>query len=167
MKLNLIVDLQCRRYVIASGTSRHYQICKPVKWSCNTRWGIPSVPGQTHVTRGNTWPVNRKHLNKLQPKCPWINSNKCSKYVHNFCFFPGTLFVLSDVWPIPKSLNSHLFSLHSLPCSTVNGNDMLSYSLTTMMCFLTKEWYGFSAYTVNLFLKAYYRITYKEDLKIT
>ena len=26
---------------------------------------------------------------------------------------------------------------------TVNDNDMLSYSLTTMMCFLTKEWYGF------------------------
>ena len=49
---------------------------------------------------------------------------------------------------------------------TINDNDMLSYSLTTMMCFLTKEWYGFSAYTVNLFIKAYHRITYKEDLKI-
>ena len=48
-----------------------------------------------------------------------------------------------------------------------NDNDMLSYLLTTMMCFLTKEWYGFSAYTVNLFVKAYHKITYKEDLKIT
>ena len=44
---------------------------------------------------------------------------------------------------------------------------MLSYSLTTMMCFLTKERYGFTAYTVNLFIKAYHKITYKEDLKIT
>ena len=44
---------------------------------------------------------------------------------------------------------------------------MLPYSLTTMMCFLTKEWYGFPAYTVNLFIKAYNKITYKEDLKIT
>ena len=35
---------------------------------------------------------------------------------------------------------------------------MLSYSLTTMMCFLTKEWYGISAYTDNLFIKAYHRI---------
>ena len=42
---------------------------------------------------------------------------------------------------------------------------MFSYSLTTMMCFLIKEWYGISAYTVNLFIKAYHRITYKEDLK--
>ena len=50
---------------------------------------------------------------------------------------------------------------------TINDNDMLSYSLTTMMCFLTKEWYGFPAYTVNLFIKAYHKITYKEDLKIT
>ena len=50
---------------------------------------------------------------------------------------------------------------------TINDNDMLSYSLTTMMWFLTKEWYGFPAYTVNLFIKAYHRITYKEDLKIT
>ena len=50
---------------------------------------------------------------------------------------------------------------------TINDNDMLSYSLTTMMCFLTKEWYGFPAYTVNLFIKAYHQITYKEDLKIT
>ena len=33
------------------------------------------------------------------------------------------------------------------------------------MCFLTKEWYGFPAYTVNLFIKAYHKITYKEDLK--
>ena len=45
-------------------------------------------------------------------------------------------------------------------------NDMFSYSLTAMMCFLTKEWYGFPAYTVNLFIKAYHRITFKEDLKI-
>ena len=44
---------------------------------------------------------------------------------------------------------------------------MLSYALTTMMCFLTKEWYGFAAYTVNLFIKAYHKITYKEDFKIT
>ena len=50
---------------------------------------------------------------------------------------------------------------------TIVDNDMLSYSLTTMMCFLTKQWYGFPAYTVNLFIKAYHRITYKEDLKIT
>ena len=50
---------------------------------------------------------------------------------------------------------------------TINDNDMLSYSLTTMMCFLTKEWYGVPAYTVNLFIKAYHKITYKEDLKIT
>ena len=50
---------------------------------------------------------------------------------------------------------------------TLNDNDMLSYSLTTMMCFLTREWYGFSAYTVNLFIKAYHKITYKEDLEIT
>ena len=42
---------------------------------------------------------------------------------------------------------------------------MLSCSLTTMMCFLTKEWYSFPAYTVNLFIKAYHKITYKEDLK--
>ena len=48
-----------------------------------------------------------------------------------------------------------------------NDNDMLSYSLTTMMCFLTKEWYGFPGYTVNLFIKAYHKITYKEDLKVT
>ena len=51
--------------------------------------------------------------------------------------------------------------------NTVKGKDMLSYSQTTMMCFLKKEWYGFSAYTVNLFIKAYDTITYKEDLKIT
>ena len=51
--------------------------------------------------------------------------------------------------------------------NTKNDNDMLSYLLTTMMCFLTKEWYGFPAYTVNLFIKAYHKITYKEDLKIT
>ena len=51
---------------------------------------------------------------------------------------------------------------------TVNDNDVLSYSLTTMMCFLRKEWYDFfSAYTANLFIKAYHRITYKKDLKIT
>ena len=50
---------------------------------------------------------------------------------------------------------------------TKNDNDMLSYSLTIMMCFLTKEWCGFLAYTVNLFIKAYHRITYKEDLKVT
>ena len=49
---------------------------------------------------------------------------------------------------------------------TINDNDMLSYSLTTMMCFLTKEWHGFPAYAVNLFIKAYHNITYKEDLKI-
>ena len=30
------------------------------------------------------------------------------------------------------------------------------------MCFLTKEWYGVPAYTVNLFIKAYHKITYKE-----
>ena len=36
-----------------------------------------------------------------------------------------------------------------------------------MMFFLTKEWYGFPAYTVNLSIKAYEKITYKEDLKIT
>ena len=42
---------------------------------------------------------------------------------------------------------------------------MLSYSLTTMMYFLTKEWYGFPAHTVNLFMKAYHKVTYKEDLK--
>ena len=51
--------------------------------------------------------------------------------------------------------------------NTVNGNNMLSFSLSTMMCFLTKDWYGFPAYTVNLFIKAYHKITYKEDLKIT
>ena len=50
---------------------------------------------------------------------------------------------------------------------TINDNDMLSYSLTTMMCFLTKEWYGFPVYTVNLFIKAYHKITYKEDLNNT
>ena len=50
---------------------------------------------------------------------------------------------------------------------TTNDNDMFSYSLAALMCFLTKEWYGFPAYTVNLFIKAYHRITYKEDLKIT
>ena len=50
---------------------------------------------------------------------------------------------------------------------TINDKDMPSYSLTTMMCFLTKEWYDFPAYTVNLFIKAYHKITYKEDLKIT
>ena len=50
---------------------------------------------------------------------------------------------------------------------TINDNDVLSYSLTTMMCFLTKEWYGFPANTVNLLIKAYHKITYKEDLKIT
>ena len=49
--------------------------------------------------------------------------------------------------------------------TTVNDYDMLSYSLTTLMCFLTKEWYGFPSYTVNQFMKAYHRITYKEDLK--
>ena len=50
---------------------------------------------------------------------------------------------------------------------TINDNDMLFYSPTTMMFFLTKELYGFLAYTVNLFIKTYHRITYKEDLKIT
>ena len=50
---------------------------------------------------------------------------------------------------------------------TIIDNDMLSYSLTTMMCFLTREWYGFPAYTVKLFIKVYHKITYKEDLKIT
>ena len=48
----------------------------------------------------------------------------------------------------------------------INDNDMLSYSLITMMCFLTKEYYGVPAYTVKLFIKAYHRITHKEDLKI-
>ena len=28
-----------------------------------------------------------------------------------------------------------------------------------------KKWYGFPAFTVNLFVKAYHKITYKEDLK--
>ena len=50
---------------------------------------------------------------------------------------------------------------------TINDNDMLSYSPTTMMCLMTKVWYGFPAYTVNLFIKVYQKITYKEDLKIT
>ena len=60
--------------------------------------------------------------------------------------------------PIKQKLVQH---------SAASYNDMLFYSVTTMMCFLTKEWYGFLAYTVNLFIKAYYRITYKGDLKIT
>ena len=50
---------------------------------------------------------------------------------------------------------------------TINDNDMLSYSLTTILCFFSKEWYGFPAYTVSLFIKAYHKIAYKEDLKIT
>ena len=49
---------------------------------------------------------------------------------------------------------------------TKNDNDMLSYSLSTMMYFLTKEWYGFSANAVKPFIKTYHRITYKEDLKV-
>ena len=49
----------------------------------------------------------------------------------------------------------------SRPNTTINDNDMLFYSLTTMMFFLTKVWYGFLAYTVYLFIKAYHRITYK------
>ena len=53
----------------------------------------------------------------------------------------------------------------SRPWITINDNNMLFYSLTTMMCFLTKEWYVFSAYAVYLFIKAYHRITFKEDLK--
>ena len=57
----------------------------------------------------------------------------------------------------------HSYTLHTP--YTINNNDMLSYSLTSMMCFLTKEWYGFPVQTVNLFIKAYHRITYKEDLK--
>ena len=50
---------------------------------------------------------------------------------------------------------------------TTNNNDMLSYSLTTMMRFLTKEWFGFPTHSVNLFIKANHKITYKEDLKVT
>ena len=63
--------------------------------------------------------------------------------------------------------NKHKESLFVNSEDTLNDNDMLSHSLTTMMCFLTKEWYGFPAYTVNLFINAYHRITYKEDLIIT
>ena len=44
----------------------------------------------------------------------------------------------------------HLFLIEL----TINDNDILFYSLTTMMCFLTKEWYGFPANTVNLFIKS-------------
>ena len=33
-----------------------------------------------------------------------------------------------------------------LSSNTINDSDMLSYSLTTMRCFLTKEWCGFPAY---------------------
>ena len=57
-----------------------------------------------------------------------------------------------------------VLSFDNFKTYTINDNDMLPYSLTTMMCFLTKEWYGFPAYTVNLFIKAYHKITYKEDL---
>ena len=68
--------------------------------------------------------------------------------------------------------------------NTINVNDMLSCSLTTIMwifflsfyfclfvcfLFLTKEqlWFSGLYCPVNLFIKAYDRITYKEDLKIT
>ena len=46
-----------------------------------------------------------------------------------------------------ETLDWKLYTL--IAAHTVNGNDILSYSLTTMMCFLTKEWYGFSAYTLT------------------
>ena len=70
------------------------------------------------------------------------------------------------------STKSHTFNRYCtiMPLSgayTINNNDMLSYSLTNMMCFLTKERYGFLAYAANLFIKAYHRIMCKEDLKIT
>ena len=47
---------------------------------------------------------------------------------------------------------------------TGKDKDMLSFLPTIMMCFLTKE-YVFSACPVNLFKKAYHRITNKRDLK--
>ena len=43
--------------------------------------------------------------------------------------------------------------------STINDNVMLSYSVTTMVCILTKHWCGFLAYTVNLFMKVGKTIT--------
>ena len=63
-------------------------------------------------------------------------------------------------------LSLSLYYVYIVVLSTINDNDMLSYSLTTMMCFLTKEWYGFPSCTVNLFIKAYHKITYKEELKL-
>ena len=39
----------------------------------------------------------------------------------------------------------------------INDENVFSFSLTTMMCILTKECYGFSVYE-NLFIKAYHRI---------
>ena len=49
---------------------------------------------------------------------------------------------------------------------TRNVNDMFSYSPATLVCFLTKEWYGFSAYPVNLFIKGYHGIINKRDFKL-
>ena len=84
--------------------------------------------------------------------------SKTTKAKHQMLNYSYIMFVL------------YFFILHSIRNKhthyiTINDNDVLSYSLTTMMHFLTKEWYGFSAYTVNLFIKAYHRITYQEDLK--
>ena len=76
---------------------------------------------------------------------------------------PLWLWILGDIsWHGKKNQRLSNFLLWDY-AHTINDNDMLSYSLTTMMCFWTKEWYGFPAYTVNLFIKAYHRITYKED----
>ena len=50
---------------------------------------------------------------------------------------------------------------------TRNDNDMLSYSPTIMMWFLTKRMIWFSAYPFKLFINAYHRITNKMDLKLT
>ena len=98
---------------------------------------------------------SRTLLSKLTPTWPQLTPHMTFDASNALCsgqgFFPPNLVTIG----ISKQFD------------TINDNDMLSYSLTTMMCFLTKEWYGFPAYTVNLFLKAYHKITYKEDLKIT
>ena len=40
LKINQTVDLQFRRYDVASRTSGLHQVCEPVDWTCDRRRGM-------------------------------------------------------------------------------------------------------------------------------
>ena len=97
---------------------------------------------------------------------PYIGKSKELDYVRKSA--RGDQWFKSSTIMSSQSVRSKRFTATiEMGTFTINDNDMLSYSLTTMMYFLTKEWYDFKGYTVNFFIKAYHKITYKEDLKIT